>query len=243
MVGCDFSGLIFGDLTDSHADSPGSIPVTATKDRHPLPVTRSRLRRRPAARRQAGMTTKTRASAGEWRGPFAPRGVGGGRALSRGALTGAAADARRLPPLPAGRWWPAVTWVSGTAVSRSVAPSAPVTIVRRQSMPRHHRRGRGTQARSARFEPAAFCKEVMTPLPRVLYSATLAGSDDPQGASWILESLSPVVATMPQHARRAIGIGRRPAARTTLVESFGHPHSQKLLHKCLRERLVDREVQ
>jgi hypothetical protein len=142
MVGCDFSGLIFGDLTDSHADSPGSIPVTATKDRHPLPVTRSRLRRRPAARRQAGMTTKARASAGEWRGLFAPRGVGGGRALSRGALTGAAADARRLPPLPAGRWWPAVTWVSGTAVSRSVAPGAPVIIVRRQSMPRHHRRGR-----------------------------------------------------------------------------------------------------
>ena len=35
-------------------------------------------------------------------------------------LPGAAADAGRLSPLPAGRWWPAVTWVSGTAVSRSV---------------------------------------------------------------------------------------------------------------------------
>jgi hypothetical protein len=28
LVGCDFSGLIFGDLTDSQADSAGSIPVT-----------------------------------------------------------------------------------------------------------------------------------------------------------------------------------------------------------------------
>jgi hypothetical protein len=33
------------------------------------------------------------------------------------------------------------------------------------------------------------------------------------------------------------------ASRRAGVESFGHPHSQKLLHKCLRERLVDREVQ
>jgi len=66
------------------------------------------------------MTTRARASAREWRGLFAPWGVGGGRTLSRGALTCAAAGARRLPSLPAGRWWPAVTWVSGTAVSRSV---------------------------------------------------------------------------------------------------------------------------
>jgi hypothetical protein len=28
LVRCDFSGLIFGDLTDSQADSAGSIPVT-----------------------------------------------------------------------------------------------------------------------------------------------------------------------------------------------------------------------
>ena len=71
------------------------------------------------------MTTRASASAREWRGLFAPWGAGGGRALSRvRTLPGAAADARRLPPLPAGRWWPAVTWVSGTAVSRSVRDSS-----------------------------------------------------------------------------------------------------------------------
>ena len=158
------------------------FPSPATKDRHPIPVTRSRLRRRPAARRQAGMTTKTRASAGEWRGPFAPRGVGGGRPLAGGA------DGR-----------------GGRRQAAAPAPRRPV-VARRHVGLRHrgkpirgpqragdHRAPtvhaapsagtRRTQARSARFEPVAFCKEVMTPLPRVLYSATLAGSDDPQGAS------------------------------------------------------------
>jgi hypothetical protein len=66
------------------------------------------------------MTTRARASAGEWRGLFAPWASAEAAPSRAGALTGAAADARRLPPLPAGRWWPAVTWVSGTAVSRSV---------------------------------------------------------------------------------------------------------------------------
>jgi hypothetical protein len=49
-----------------------------------------------------GMTTRARGSAG-LRGPVRARGVGVSRALSRGALPGAAADAGRLPPLPAGR--------------------------------------------------------------------------------------------------------------------------------------------
>ena len=180
MVGCEFSGLVFSDFTDSQADSPGSIPVTRYQDRHPLPVTRSRLRRRPAARRQAGMTTKARASAGKWRGLFAPRGVGGGCALSRGALTGAAADARRLPP-----------------PRRPVVARRHVGLRHRGKPIRGPRRAgdhraptvhaapssagtRRTPARSARFEPASFCKDEMTPLPGVLYSATLAGSDDPQ---------------------------------------------------------------
>ena len=180
MVGCDFSGLIFGDLTDSHADSPGSIPVTATKDRHPLPVTRSRLRRRPAARRQAGMTTKARASAGEWRGLFAPRGVGGGRPLAGGAD---GRGGRRQAPAPAPR--------------RPVVARRHVGLRHRGKPIRGPRRAgdhraptvhaapssagtRRTPARSARFEPASFCKDEMTPLPGVLYSATLAGSDDPQ---------------------------------------------------------------
>jgi hypothetical protein len=66
------------------------------------------------------MTTRARASAEEWRGSVRA-GASAEAAPSRaGALTGTAADAGRLPPLPAGRWWPAVTWVSGTAVSRSV---------------------------------------------------------------------------------------------------------------------------
>jgi hypothetical protein len=37
LVGCDFSGLIFGDLTDSQANSAGSIPVT--RHQRPSPAT------------------------------------------------------------------------------------------------------------------------------------------------------------------------------------------------------------
>jgi hypothetical protein len=40
LVRCDFSGLIFGDLTDSQADSAGSIPVI--RHRHPPPKTVTR---------------------------------------------------------------------------------------------------------------------------------------------------------------------------------------------------------
>src|SRR5215831_19080007 len=66
------------------------------------------------------MITRASASAGEWRGLSAP-GASAEAAPSRaGALTGAAADAGPLSPLPADRWVPAVTRVSGTAASQSV---------------------------------------------------------------------------------------------------------------------------
>src|SRR5215469_8396 len=66
------------------------------------------------------MTTRARASAGNGRGRSLPRASAKTAPSRVGTLPGAAADAGRLPPLPAGRGWPAVTQVFGTAVSRSV---------------------------------------------------------------------------------------------------------------------------
>ena len=46
------------------------------------------------------MTTRARASAGEWRGLFAPWGVGGGRALSRGGADGRGGRRQATAPAP-----------------------------------------------------------------------------------------------------------------------------------------------
>ena len=46
------------------------------------------------------MTTRAKASVGEWRGLFAPRGVGGGHALSRGSAAGRGGRRRAATPDP-----------------------------------------------------------------------------------------------------------------------------------------------
>jgi hypothetical protein len=62
---------------------------------------------------------------GEWAGFVRAGASAEPRPLARGALPGAAADARRLSPLPAGRWSLAVTQVSGTVPVRSVRVARP----------------------------------------------------------------------------------------------------------------------
>jgi hypothetical protein len=62
---------------------------------------------------------------GEWAGYARTRGVDGASPSRAVALTGAAADAGRVSPLPVRRWMLAVTQVCGTARSRSVRVTRP----------------------------------------------------------------------------------------------------------------------
>ena len=62
---------------------------------------------------------------GNGRGPVRAWGVGWASPSRAGALPGAAADAGRMSPLPAGGWLFAVTRVSGTAHRRSVRVARP----------------------------------------------------------------------------------------------------------------------